>query len=134
MLNINILTINPSTVCFIIALAREFHAKEEVTFSEKMPDSEYEYDWAQILADHADDLNYKEAEKTIEDLETAQKIDLLTLMYIGRGDFTEKEWHDAHNEAKHNLAPNLTAYLFSKPLIVFYLEKGLESLGYFCEE
>jgi hypothetical protein len=134
MVNRYVLNINPEIVCSIISRAREFHAKEEVTFSENTPESEYEYDWAQILADHADDLSYIEVKGTIEDLEHAQKVDLLALLYVGRGDFTGREWLDAHREARNNLAPNLTDYLFSKPLIAYYLEKGLESLGYSCDE
>ncbi|WP_019216059.1 hypothetical protein [Legionella tunisiensis] len=58
MLNTNILNINPETVCFIIDKATEFQAKEGVTFPEEAPNSEYEYDMLQILADHSDDLTY----------------------------------------------------------------------------
>ena len=54
-------------------------------------------------------------------------------MYIGRGDFGETDWSGAHKEAKNNLAPNLTGYLFSKPSIAYFLEKGLHILGYSCE-
>jgi hypothetical protein len=49
MLNTNILTLNPETVCFIIDKAKEFQAKEGVTFPEETPNSEYEYDMLQIL-------------------------------------------------------------------------------------
>ncbi|WP_052117611.1 DUF3775 domain-containing protein [Legionella norrlandica] len=134
MLNTDILNINPETVCLIIAKAKEFHAKEEVTFSEQTPDSEYEYDWSQILADHVDDLSYIEVSKAIEGLDPNQQTDLLALMYIGRGDFDVSEWSAAHREASNNLLPNLTDYLFSKPLIAYYLEKALESLGYSCDK
>lgn len=134
MLNKNILNINPETVCYIILKAKEFQAKEDVNFPENIPESEYEYDWAQILADHPDDLTYIEIEKIIEDSEPDQQVDLLTLMYIGRGDFDGNEWSAVRKEAKNNLAPNLTGYLLSKPLIADYLEKALEFLGYFCEE
>jgi hypothetical protein len=134
MLNTNILNINPEIVCFIIAKAKEFQAKEGVTFPEETPNSEYEYDVQQILADHSDDLTYTEVKQIIEDLNVDQKVDLLCLMYIGRGDFIETDWSSAHKEARNNLAPNLTAYLFSKPTIAYYLEKGLESLGYSCNK
>lgn len=130
----NGLNINPETICFIILKAKEFHAKEEVTFSEKISDSEYEYDWSQILADHADDLTYTEIQKVIEDLEPDQQIILLALMYVGRGDFEANEWAIAYTEAQNNILPNLTGYLLSKPQIADYLEKGLETFGYFCEE
>ncbi|HAT1660718.1 TPA: DUF3775 domain-containing protein [Legionella pneumophila] len=134
MLNMDILNINPETVCFIINKAKEFHAKEEVTFSEQIPDSEYEYDWSQILADHADDLTYIEVRNVIENLDPNQQTDLLTLMYVGRGDFDISEWSKAHKEARNNLLPNLTDYLFSKPLIAYYLEKALELLDYSCDK
>ena len=134
MLNTNVLNINPETVCFIIAKAKEFQAKEGVTFEEEAPNSEYEYDMQQILADHPDDLSYTEVKQTIEDLNIDEKVDLLSLMYIGRGDFVEKDWSSAHKEARNNLPPDLTAHLFSKPTIAYYLEKGLESLGYSCNQ
>ena len=134
MLNTDVLNINPQLVCFIITKAKEFQAKEEVTFEEEMPNSEYEYDAEQILADHPDDLSYIEVKKIIEELDEDQKVDLLCLMYIGRDDFSEHDWSNAHKEARNNLAPNLTDYLFSKPTIAYYLEKGLESLGFSCNE
>lgn len=133
MININVLSINPEIVCYIISKAKEFHAKEEVTFSEPMAESEYEYDWSQILADHIDDMTYIEVQKIIEDLEPDQKIDLLTLMYIGRGDFDLEQWSIAHKEAKHNIKSNLAGYLLSKPMISDYLENGLTLLGYSFE-
>ena len=127
------LNVNPEIVCMLILKAKEFHAKEAVTFSEEIADSEYEYDWSQILADHKDDLTYIEIEKAIEDLEPDQQVDLLALMYVGRDDFSGEEWTLARLEAKNNLAPNLTGYLLSKPFIAGYLEEGLASLGYSCE-
>lgn len=133
MLDTSLLSINPALVCELIVKAKEFHAKEGVTFEEVSAQSEYEYDWAQVLASHADDLSYQEAQRAIEDLEPDQKTDLLALFYVGRGDYAIKEWHLARREAKQNLAPNLSAYLFSKPMLASYLAKALEDLGYICE-
>lgn len=129
----NVLNINPEIVYGIIQSAKEFQAKEGVEIPEKIPNSEYDYDWASILADYEDDLTYAEIKNTIEDLEPDQKIDLLSLMYIGRGDFEADSWSEARKEATQNIAPNLTGYLLSKPQIADYLEKGLEILGYSAE-
>lgn len=127
------LNVNPETVCFIISRTREFQAKEGVTFPEELvPGSENEYDWLQILADHKDDMMYKEAYSAIEDLEPDQKIELLALMYLGRGDYDAEDWQGARMEAKNNLPSDLTEYLFAKPQIAYYLDKGLEMLGYDC--
>lgn len=134
MSNTNRFSINPDIVCDLIIKAKEFHAKEATTFDEDLPNTEYEYDWSQILSDRDDDLTFLEIEKTIEDLEPDQKVDLLTLMYIGRGDFDSTDWSSAHKEAKNNLRPHLAKYLLSNPLIASYLEKGLEILGYSCDE
>lgn len=128
------LNINPETVCQIINRAHEFQAKEGVNFTEKIDSSEYEYDPLQILADHKDDLTLGEVKSLIEDLEPDQQIELLALMYLGRGDFEPSEWSQAQKEAKKNLAPRLTEYLFAKPQIAEYLQKGMEILGYYCDE
>lgn len=129
-----VLNINPDTVCALIEKANEFQAKEGVIFPEKMANSEYEYDGLQILADHQDDLTLIEASKIIEDLEPDQQVDLLALLYVGRGDFEANDFAAARREAKANLAPGLTQYLFSKPQLPDYLMRGLQGLGHYCEE
>lgn len=126
------LNINPDIVCQIISKANEFQAKEEVTFSEDFEDNtEYEYDISQVLADHKDDLSYLEVKNIINELERDQKIDLLALLYIGREDY--ENFSEARKVAGENLMPDLTHYLFSKPQIGEFLERGLKILGYTCE-
>ncbi len=127
------LNISSDTVCYIILKAHEFHAKEAVTFPEKIRDSENEYDSWQILADHVDDMTFLEIKQVIEDLEPDQKVDLLTLMYIGREDFDIEDWEEARKEARNNIAPRLAEYLFAKPMIADYLSKALSQLGYSCD-
>lgn len=127
------LNINPETVCLIINKAREFHAKEGVTFPETSTGSEVAYDPLQVLADHEDDLSFQEVEALIEDLEPDQQIELLALFYVGRGNFEATEWSDAVEEAKRNIAPRLTEYLFAKPQLSDHLQRALELLGYSCD-
>lgn len=127
-------SINPDIVCDLITRAKEFQAKEAPNSDEEIPNSEYEYDWSTILEDRDDDMTYIEVEKTIEDLEPDQKVDLLALMYIGRGDFESTDWSGAHKEAKNNIRPHLAKYLLAHPQIASFLEKGLEILGYSCNE
>jgi len=130
MLNANVLNINTEIVSQLIEKLQEFHAKEEVTFDEIMLNSEYEYDWSQILADHDDDLTLLEIKNAINELEPDQKIDLYTLFLLGREDFEKSEWDLARKEAKSN--PNLqrlAEYLIAQPLASDYLRKGLEYLN-----
>lgn len=132
MLNVDLLNINPDTVCHLILRAREFHAKEEVSFPERTPESEYEYDWAQILANHEDDLTYREIKNAIHSLPYEKQLDLLALMYLGREDFDE--WDEALKAAISNFPSDLTDYLLAHPLIAVYLEQALAKLGYSCDE
>lgn len=127
------LNINPESACLIIAKAREFHAKEEVVITE-VPESMSD-DWAlQILADHAEDLTYLEIRDAIEDLEPDQQIELVALMWLGRGDYDESEWGDAVQDAGENWTARTADYLIATPLVADYLEEGLNMLGYSCED
>ncbi|QLH41432.1 MAG: DUF3775 domain-containing protein [Coxiellaceae bacterium] len=123
------LNINPEIVCDIIAKAREFHAKEGVSFS----NSSYDADWSQILADHKDDLTYQEVKSAIDDLEPDQQMTLVALMYIGRGDYTVDEWDEAYKEAEEGWTNHTADYLLSKPLVADYLQEGLSQFGYSCD-
>ena len=94
------LDLNPDIICTLIAKFKEFHAKEDIVIPES-PDNPDD-DWAlQVLADHQDDLTFREVKTTIDDLEPDQQATLVALMWLGRGDFIEDEWADALAEATH---------------------------------
>ncbi|WP_412754093.1 DUF3775 domain-containing protein [Legionella londiniensis] len=132
MTNVNALSINPDIVCLLILRAREFHAKEEVSIPEDSPDTEYEYDWAQVLADHQDDLTYLEIKNAIGSLEPSLQTELLALMYLGRGDFDD--WQAAKDAARDNMPVNFVDYLLAHPFLPDYLEKGLDMLNILCDD
>jgi hypothetical protein len=127
------LAVNPETVGYIAAMAREFHAKEEVTIPEEPLSSTS--DWAmQVLADHIDDPTYNELKFTIDDLEPDQQVHLVALMWLGRGTFSIEEWEDALQEAGDSWTNNTAGYLIGTPLLADYLEEGLSQLGYSAED
>jgi hypothetical protein len=124
--------LNPQIVCFLIDKAHEFHVKEEVSIPET-PGSPTE-DWArQVLADHADDPTYQELHGTIEQLEPDQQVQLVALMWLGRGDFEVEEWDDAFDEAGDAWTEHTADYLIATPLLADYLSEGLDLLGYSCD-
>lgn len=66
------LNVNSETVCRLITIAREFHAQEEVTYTEEYENASG--DWAiQMLASHSDDATFLEFKSLIEDLEPDQQ-------------------------------------------------------------
>ena len=127
------LDLSPEIVCMIIAKAREFHAKEEVVIPEEPANPSGDWAW-QVLADHADDLTLEEISETINGLEPDQQMNLVALMWIGRGDFDAREWDEALEQAQQMWTPHTAEYLMARPLVADYLEEGLISQGYSCEE
>lgn len=127
------LDVNPETVCWVIAQIREFQAKEEVVIPEVSTSSSE--DWAlQVLADHRDDLTYTEFKSVVSELEPVQQASLVALMWLGRGDYLASEWDAALRDARESWTPRTADYLIATPLACDYLEEGLASLGYSCEE
>jgi hypothetical protein len=125
------LNVNPETICFIIAKARQFHAKEEVTIPE-IPNSPAE-DWArQVLADHSDDPCFQEIRATIFDLEPDQMIELVALMWLGRGDAELEEWDSLLRDVGSEINRNTPEYLMAHPHVADYLTEGLIQHGYSC--
>ncbi len=128
-----LLAINPETIGYITIMAREFHAKEQVSIPEQPLSSTS--DWAmQVLADHQDDPTYNELKSMIEDLEPDQQVQLVALMWLGRGTFSIEEWEDALQEAGDSWTKNSADYLIGTPLLANYLEEGLSQLGYSMED
>jgi len=126
--NIN-LELNPETVRYIISMAREFHVQEQVSIPEEaMSPSD---DWAmQVLANHDGDSTQDELTIAIQDLEPDQQVQLVALMWLGRGSFAIDEWDAALKEAGDNWNTNTAEYLIGTPLVADYLEEGLNQLGY----
>jgi hypothetical protein len=127
------LNVNPETVCFIIARAREFQAKDEVVIPDEPADANG--DWAlDILEDHRDDMTLQEVQSAVADLEPDQQYDLVALMWVGRGDYDVDDWQGAVIAATEAWTERTADYLMTTPLAADYLEEGLELLGYSCEE
>jgi len=127
------LSVPIEVICSIIDRAREFHSQEGVVFPDTPFYPSEDYDWLQVLASHQDDMTYQELQSIINDLELDQKIELLAIFLIGRGDFDSTEWSDACHTAGEILTQNLAEYLLSKPMLPTDLEEGLDQFGYACE-
>jgi len=127
------LHIRLETLCFIIAKAREFQAKEDIVIPE-VPESPSE-DWAmEVLANHRDDYSVREIEGTLGELNGRQRAELIALMWLGRGDYEVDDWEDAVDEAFGDLSVRAAEYLLAHPMVSDYLEEGLIALGYSCND
>ncbi|MBV1787773.1 DUF3775 domain-containing protein [Marinobacterium sp. D7] len=126
------LNTNSETLCRLIQLAREFHAKEAVSIPEK-PISPAD-DWArQVLADHLGDTTFQEFESIINDLEPDQQQEVVALLWLGRGDFDREEWDAALAEAADSWNSHTARYLIAHPLLPDYLSEALDQFDINCE-
>ncbi len=124
--------IRHETLCGLIALAREFQAKEEVCIpqDENSPSE----DWAlQILAHHGNDYNVGEFRSIVHELSERQRAELVALMWLGRGDYTVDEWEDAVDEALGDYSIRAAEYVLAHPMGSDHLEEGLIALDMPCE-
>ena len=87
-----------------------------------------------VLEATPDNPTYQELVDAIDALNDPERIELLALLWLGRGDYDKAEWRDALEEARQIHDAKETAYLVGTPLLGDYLEEGLAQLGYSIED
>ena len=120
-------------VCFIIIKAREFDVKEDVE-TEEEGSNPADDDMREVLANYPDDATYQELKSFLQDMNEDEMADLIALSWLGRGDYTGKEWAEAQREARTVVDKKATDYLLGIPLLADFLEEGLNELGLSCED
>jgi hypothetical protein len=130
--NLPELAISPEKVCYIATKAREFDAKDVVTDPD---DSSNATDdgMLSVLEDHKDDPVVQEISAAIFGMSEDEQIDLVTLVWLGRGDGTIGDWPELRAEAARAHNKRTAAYLLGIPLLSDYLEEGLAAFGQSCE-
>jgi len=123
-----ILGVDPDKVHAIAAAADRFHALAEVVIPDEAdgPDD----DWAvDLLADYVDLPEYRHLRALIDALALHEQVNLLALLWLGRGDFSAERWPaalEAALVARHDYLPQ---YLAATPLLGRHLDAGLGFLG-----
>jgi len=127
------LTISSESVCFIIIKAREFEVQDVETDVDSGSNSTDD-NMVSVLEAHADDPTRKEIVAFIAALSEEEQIDLVALMWLGRGDGTLEDWTDLRDEAYQQHNNRTATYLLGEPLLPDYLEEGLSQFGFTCAE
>jgi|SRR5271167_1603536 len=127
------LTISLEKLAYIIVKAREYDAEVPPTDpdSGSNPADDADLD---VFEDNPENPTYQELTDAINSLSDLERIELLALMWSGRGDYGKEEWRDALLEARRIHDEKETAYLVGTPLLGDYLEEGLSQLGYSIED
>ncbi len=125
------LDINTDKVCYVIAKARMFDVKEEISDPDSGSNPTDE-DMRDILEDFADDPTQQELMSFIRGLDEEEQITLVALAWVGRGTFDKSEWAEALETARDEHNARTAEYLLSLPLLADYLQEGLEAFGENC--
>jgi Protein of unknown function (DUF3775) len=93
------LTIPFEDLAFIIIKAREFDA-EVPPVDEDSGSNPSDDDERDVLQFSADNPTYQELVDAINGLNDLERIELLALTWLGRGDYAKEEWREALEEAR----------------------------------
>jgi Protein of unknown function (DUF3775) len=121
--SLDMLTISPEKVCYVIAKARELEVK---VAPEELDDD----GMGRILEAYADDPTLEELRGFLEAQSDDELSELLALAWVGRGDFAADEWQDALGQIRDVREQHTVDYLLGTPLLSDYLEEGLSHFGH----
>ncbi len=113
----------------IVLLAREFDLVEFPDEPDPGSDADAVVDPETIL-DDGEDPTEAELREMIDDLNEDERIDLIALVWVGRGDFDRTEWQEARSLARERQEKKASDYLLGMPTLSDYLEEGLATLGH----
>jgi hypothetical protein len=122
------LAISTEKVGFLIEKARQFDVKDISTDLESGSNA-VDDGMAGVLEESDDDSVVQEIADFISGLSDDERIDLVALMRLGRGDGTAEEWDDLRKEAIEGDNRRTAHYLLGEPLLGDMLAEGLEALG-----
>lgn len=127
------LALRPETAFFILLKAREFDAKVENVDPDEgsNPSDDRNVD---VLEFQPDDSVEEELTGAIEGLNEDERLDLIALAWIGRGDFAIDEWREARRSAREVDPAGTAAYLREMPSLSDYLQEALAQLGLSVED
>jgi len=123
------LTIPLEKLAFIIIKAREYDVQEAET-DEDSGSNPTDDGAADVLEDSADNPTEEELRDAIDGLNEPERVELLALTWVGRGDYSKAEWGEAVREAREAYELKEADDLVETPLLAGYLEEGLAELGY----
>ena len=130
------LAISREKVSFLIEKAREFDVKDLPADldSGSNPTDDNEID---VLQDNSSDPVASEMASFIRAMNEDEQIDLVALMWLGRGDATIEQWDDLRRQsaerrdeyAARNARYETVRYLLGEPLLGDLLAEGLDKFG-----
>ncbi|MFL6792340.1 MAG: DUF3775 domain-containing protein [Bradyrhizobium sp.] len=122
------LMISAEKVGFLIEKAREFDVKEAASDPDSGSNSTDD-EMIDVLVDNGKDPVVREIAGFINALTVDEQIDLVALMWLGRGDGSIEEWADLRRQAAESRNGRTARYLLGQPMLGDFLAEGLDQFG-----
>jgi len=130
------LRISTDKVCAFIEAAREVAGKVPSTAGDRTTTGD---DSRLVTLEEpeglgeAEDGRRHEMIEFVAGLNVEEQVDLLALIWLGRGDYELAEWDDAVAEAEARIAARDPDYMIGDAALPEYLGGGLEAFGRSCD-
>ena len=125
------LSISPEKVFFIVAKARQTDSRAtESDLASDLSDDDVVFG----REDHSKETDRSELATFIRGLNVDEQIDLVALMWLGRGDGDLDNWRELRSEAERAHNNRTASYLIGTPMLADYLEEALSQFGKSLED
>ncbi len=122
------LSISRETLAYLVVKAREYDAQ---VAPEELEDGSNAADDGQmgILESSSDNPTREELRAALEELNEDEIVELLALVWVGRGDYEASEWEEAVAAARAAHDERAVSYLLETPNLADLIEEGLDAFG-----
>ena len=127
------LSLGPDSAFPILLKAREYDAKVEQTDPYEGSNASDDNN-VDVLESGPHDHTRAELVQAIHDLNDDEQLDLIALIWVGRGDFSIGEWTEARESARDIGRARTPRYVAEIPLVSDYLEDALSQFGLSLED
>ncbi|MBC7770567.1 MAG: DUF3775 domain-containing protein [Phycisphaerales bacterium] len=116
------------TLAYIVLKARAFDA---LIPSDDPTDASNDADDRSVdaLEDEADNPTQRELAAAIASLNSDERVQLVALIWLGRGDYEASDWREAVSAARERAEGSTARYLMGIPLLGDFVEEGADKLG-----
>jgi len=128
------LNISPDKVRDIVLKAREYAQLDDDEDDDELTDTPLVTHEREEVLDEGEDPTESELHELIADLNEDEVVDLIALVWVGRGDFTRAEWDQAQTLARDRRQSDSAPYLMGMPSLADYIQEGMAELGHDPEE
>jgi ferredoxin-NADP reductase len=119
------LSISPEKVFFIATKSRQSDGTADLNANSGSADD----DAVHGSRDRSRTADRSELSGFIQDLNVDEQIDLVAMMWLGRGDGDLDNWNDLRSEASRAHNNRTASYLIETPVLADYLEEALSQFG-----